>query len=186
MKLSKKINVTLLALLLAASLFGCKTPETAKKTALPATDWFWEFQTLPANWANNKFFTGSDVNYGNNLTILTSKMQVKMCPQIDPPELESTFSPGFIQPITSGEVLKITDVVGPVTIKVYYTGTEEKTDHFAVITINGKDVTVGQNSPDTKTEKLVTASYADTVPGEVIISTNNSARIFDVKIIPAL
>lgn len=185
MKLSKKIMISLLVMLITAGLFSCKTTETAKKTSLPATDWFWEFQTLPANWANNKFFTGSDIDYGNNMSILASKMQVKMCPQIDPPELESTFSPGFIQPITSGEVLKITNVIGPVTIKVYYTGTEEKGEHFAAITLNGKDVTVGPNSPDTKTEKLVTASYNDTLPGEVIISTNNSARIFDVKIIPA-
>lgn len=180
----KRLIFILISFLLLTTMFSCGSSPAKEPNDLYATDWFWNFQTLPNGWQDNKFVNGENVDYGNGMFLNCKTTELKIRPLIDPPELESTFSPGYIQPSKAGDVITIKDVVGPVFIKVYYTADKDGEENIVNVKVNGKEIAFGENSPNTKTEKIVTATFEKKEKAEVTITAKNSLRIFDVMIIP--
>lgn len=180
---SKNIFIFLFVLMIIIS---CKSANTDydKKEKTEATNLNWNFQTLPDGWENNVFIKCDNVDYKNGMSICSSKQQIKICPRQASPVAESIFSYGFLQSIGSGEVFKITEVKGPVSIKINYTGAGKDKDRYVIVKINNQEVAIGEKSLDTLTEKTLIANYFLTEECEVTILSNNGIRFYDVIIEP--
>lgn len=157
---------------------------TGKKpdTALQPTNLQWHFQTLPKNWENDVWVKGEDILYEQGMTLCSGSQQLK----IRPTETlsQSGFSSGFLQSIGSGNVMAIPEIVGPVSIKIQYTGAGRDKIRYPIIKINGEVIANGEESPDTLTPKVLEVNYLLNIPAEVSVLSNNGVRFYDVIITP--
>ena len=161
---------------------GCGSALGKTSSKLTPTSLHWTFQDMPNAWQDNEWVKGEDVLYTQGMTLTASKQELK----IRPNEVlkQNDFSSGFLQSIGNGNVMTIKNVVGPVSIKIHYTGAGRNKIRYPLLKINGELVASGEDSPDTLSPKVLEVNYLQNIPTEITIASNNGVRFYDVIIAP--
>lgn len=147
----------------------------------------WNFQILPSGWTENQNYSGPNVEYGQDLTLLTSTRTMKInTAQSVPSTGGETFSDGCLQPGGSGNFATVT-VQGPFTIMMNYAAAGTTAGgRWPVVLINDVAVTDQPAEPSSGTSDghSYTCNYDGTDLVTVTLASDpNAIRLFDLTIV---